>query len=179
MLWSSNGILLNDAVRDRIEIVVVLLKCCRTPLALQITPATGINNPISVKGLQSGHCFLQNSRKVRRSLSGPISHSSFCDASLHLLIFCVWLIPLRNCSLCWCDSNFSINLENCRLSLFILLLNCWEGYAWNSVIHPVSRKLCASLCVFQDHLASCLGGSWNPHCEFALRTTRGLALPLR
>ena len=45
MLWSSTGILLNDVAKDRIGIVVVLLKCCRTPLVLQISPATGINNP--------------------------------------------------------------------------------------------------------------------------------------
>ena len=38
------------------------------------------------------------------------SWSNFCDASLNPLIFCVWLISWRNCSLCWCDSNISINL---------------------------------------------------------------------
>ena len=44
MLWSSTGILLNDIARDRIEIAAVLLKCCRTSLVLQISPATAINN---------------------------------------------------------------------------------------------------------------------------------------
>ena len=54
MLWSSTGILLNDVARDRIEIVVVLLKCCGTSLVLQMSPATVINNSISVKGVAIG-----------------------------------------------------------------------------------------------------------------------------
>ena len=51
MLWSSTGILLNDVAKDRIEIVVVLLKSCRTPLVLQISPATAINDPDFRKGI--------------------------------------------------------------------------------------------------------------------------------
>ena len=43
MFWSSNGILLNDKARDRIEIAVVLLKCCGTPRSLQISSTTAIN----------------------------------------------------------------------------------------------------------------------------------------
>ena len=43
MLWSSTGILLNDVARDRIEIVVVHSKCCRTPRLLQISSTTAIN----------------------------------------------------------------------------------------------------------------------------------------
>ena len=49
--WSSTGILLHDVARDRIEIVVVLLKCCRTSLVLQISPATAINDPDFRKGI--------------------------------------------------------------------------------------------------------------------------------
>ena len=49
---------------------------------------------------------------------------------------------------------------------------------YSTMLHSVSRKLCAPRCVFQNDLASCLGGSCNPHCEFALRTNRGLALSL-
>ena len=52
------------------------------------------------------------------------------------------------------------------------------GTQKSTMLHPVSRKLCASLCVSQDALASCLGRSCNPYCEVALRTTRGLALSL-
>ena len=33
------------------------------------------------------------------------------------------------------------------------------------MLHPVSRKLCASLCVSQDDLASCLSRSCSPHCD--------------
>ena len=47
-----------------------------------------------------------------------------------------------------------------------------------TMLHPVSRTLCASRCVSQDDLASCLGRSCNSHCDFALRTTSGLALSL-
>ena len=63
MLWSSTGILLNDAARDRIEIVVVLLKCCRTSLVLQISPATATNNPEFRGGIAIG------ALKFRRILS--------------------------------------------------------------------------------------------------------------
>ena len=52
------------------------------------------------------------------------------------------------------------------------------GTLQSTVLHSFSRKLCASLCVSQDDLASCLGRSCNPHCEFALSTTRGLSLSL-
>ena len=41
MLWSSTGILFDI---DRTAIEVVLLKCCRTSIFLQISPATAINN---------------------------------------------------------------------------------------------------------------------------------------
>ena len=30
------------------------------------------------------------------------------------------------------------------------------GIQWSTMLHPVSRKLCASLCVSRDDLASCL-----------------------
>ena len=43
MRWSLTGILLNDVARDRIEIVVVLLKCCETPRLLQFSSTTAIN----------------------------------------------------------------------------------------------------------------------------------------
>ena len=45
MLWSSTGILLADVARDRIEIVVVLLKCCGTPRLLKISSTTAIHYP--------------------------------------------------------------------------------------------------------------------------------------
>ena len=51
MLWSSTGILLDDVARNRIEIVVVLLKCCETSPVLQISPATAINHPDFRKGI--------------------------------------------------------------------------------------------------------------------------------
>ena len=84
VLCFSTGILLNDVEKDRIEIVVVLLKCCRTPLVLQISPATAINNPDFRK--RASKCnqelfFLQNSRKVRRSLFGSCRRVIF--AMLH------------------------------------------------------------------------------------------------
>ena len=53
ILCFSTGILLNDVEKDRIEIVVVLLKCCRTPLVLQISPQLPSIIPISVKEMQS------------------------------------------------------------------------------------------------------------------------------
>ena len=135
-----------------------------------------------MKELQSEHwSFAEFSQSSKISV-WPISCSYFCDASLNLLIFCLWLISLWNCSLSWCDSNFSINLDTvCRLCSSC----CWTvesdmpGTLWSTMLHPVSRKLCASICVSQDDLASCLGRSCNLHCEFALRTTRGLALSLR
>ena len=68
-------------------------------------------------------------------------------------------------------------LGNCMLSLFILLLNRWEGYAWNSVIHNVASGLPEAL-----RLALCFP-KWScffdkvdlvdSQCEFAWSTTRG------
>ena len=54
MLWSSTGTLLNDVARDRIEIVVVLLKCCGTPRLLQISSTTAINYADFSEGVAIG-----------------------------------------------------------------------------------------------------------------------------
>ena len=49
--WSSTGILLNDKARDWSIVTIRLQGCCRTPLLLQISPATTINDPEFEKGI--------------------------------------------------------------------------------------------------------------------------------
>ena len=51
VLCSSTGILLNDQARDWRIVAISLLGCCRTPLVLQISPATAINDPDFRKGI--------------------------------------------------------------------------------------------------------------------------------
>ena len=180
MFWSTSRIL-KDAAIDRIAIEVVLLGCCRTSIVLQISPATAKKKAISVTEFQSEHwSFVVFSQSWKISV-WFMSFSNFWDASLNLLIFCVWLSSLRNCSLYWCASNFSINLATVRR---LCSTCCWtvemvmSGTLYSTMLHPVSRKPCASLCVSQNDLASGLGTSYDPHREFALSTTRGLPLSL-
>ena len=45
MFWSSTGIRLDDKARDGSKVAMGLLGCCRTPLVLQISRATAINDP--------------------------------------------------------------------------------------------------------------------------------------
>ena len=45
------GILLDDKARDRSEVAIGLLECCRTPRALQISPAITMNDPDFPEGI--------------------------------------------------------------------------------------------------------------------------------
>ena len=173
MLWSSTGILLDHVARDRSEIVVVFKKCCRTPRILQISSTIAINYSDFLEGVAIG--------ALTKISVWSMSCHNFCDALLNLLIFCVWFMSLRNCSLWWCASDISISLAT---ACCLCSSCCWTVESempetlLSTTLHPFSWKLCASLCVHQDDLASCLCRSCNPHCEFALRTKCRLALSL-
>ena len=93
---TSTGVLLNDKARDRSEVAIGLLVCCRTPRILKFYPATAINylefpESIAIRALMFTRIFAKLE---------DLSASNCCDSSLNLLIFCFWLKSLRNFSLC-------------------------------------------------------------------------------
>ena len=72
-----------DKARDSSIVAIGLLKCCRTPRILQISPAIARNDPDFGKGIAI------RTLKFCRILAKSVwfmSSSNFCDSSLNLLI---------------------------------------------------------------------------------------------
>ena len=147
MLWSSTRILLKDVPRDRIEIVVVLLKCCGTPRSLQISSTIAINYSHFREGVAIGAlmfrriltefedlCLVHILSQFLRCFTEPVDLLRLAHIFTKLFFVLMWFEHLDQ-------------LSNSMLSLFILLLNCWECYAWNSVVHNVASGFPEALCV--------------------------------
>ena len=104
--------------------------------------------PNSVKALQSRHwCFAQFSQSSKISV-WFMSTSNCCESSLNLLILlisCIWLMSLRNCSLCGCFSNISISFVTLFLSPCILQVHRWDRHTKYSVISSVASDFSVAL----------------------------------
>ena len=146
MFWSSSRVLLDDKARDWSKVAIGLLECCRTPLVRQISPATALNDPDFWKGI-------------------VIRTFKFCRILAKFEDLCVVHVHNQLCDVI--------------LSPCILQFHRWDRYTWYSVVSSVASGFPVALRIllrFQDDLASCTGGSCEPLCELALRTTRGLRI---
>ena len=122
----------------------------RASIVRHISSASARNNHHFCEGLAVRALKLYSVVEEPEDFCLVMSLRNFCDASLNLLIFCVWLTSGRNCSLYLWDSKLLDQLGDCMLPLFILLLNCWERHAWDSTVHHVASSFPEAL-----HLALC------------------------
>ena len=135
MLHSTTAVLLDHIARDWGDVTVVLVELCWTHRRLHISSTAAIDYSyfpvgIAVKTLLFGRIF------AKFEDLGVVQVGDQVLRFLNLLIFCVWLKPLMNDSLCLWFSNFSINLLTV-LAYCILRLDCRKRYPRNSVIHGV------------------------------------------
>ena len=144
MFWSSTGIL-NDKARDWSKIVIGLLACCRTPLVLQNSPATAINNPDYRRGITIR--TLKFCRKLAKFEDLCVIHvGEYCyDSSLNLLISCFWLMSFRNCFLCRCFFEHLDKFCDVVLSPCILQFHRWDRYTWYSIVSSVASGFFVAL----------------------------------
>ena len=132
-----------------------------TPRVLQISAATAINDSDFGRSIAIKTLMFFGILAKFEDLCVVHVDEYFCDFSLNLLIFCFWLMSLRNCSLCWCFTNISISF----VTIFCRRVSC----SFTEVLLRVSPLLSASCCDSLDDLASCTSRPCESIIEFSFK----------